>query len=140
MQESLVNSPEYLDILVIEDDPSIRELVTLSLRDAGHRVIESSARHALALPQTAPVSLIVVDCNTPKPASARTVIHRLRSRYPLAVVVAISGYFAAHATCDAELASALGADCTMGKPFRCEELVALVQRLSRSAIQATPEN
>jgi len=133
--EQLVDSSKNLDILIIEDDPSIRELVSLSLLEAGHRVIESSAIQAMELAENIRFSLVVLDCNSPKPASARSMIQRLRLRYPSAIIVAISGYFPPHATRDAQLASALGADCTLGKPFRCEELVALVQRLAGSITQ-----
>ncbi|MGP8436394.1 response regulator [Paraburkholderia fungorum] len=131
-----MDSSKNLDILIIEDDPSIRELVSLSLLEAGHRVIKSSAIQAMDLAENTRFSLVVLDCNSPNPASAQSTIHRLRLRYPPAIIVAISGYFPPHATRDARLATALGADCTLGKPFRCEELVAMVQRLARSITQS----
>ncbi|WP_175148309.1 response regulator [Paraburkholderia ultramafica] len=121
--------------MIIEEDPSIRELVSLFLRDAGHRVIESSAREAVELPRTLDISVIVLDCNSPKAASAQTTIRRLRLRFPSAAVIVISGYFPAHATCHAEFASTLGAQGTLGKPFACQELIALVKTLSASVAE-----
>jgi DNA-binding response OmpR family regulator len=131
-----VDSPRNLDVLVIEDDPAIRELIALSLCDAGHRVIEAGAREATAPQQMADIAAIVLDCNSPKAESARATIRCLRSRFPSAAIIVISGYFSAHVTCHAEIASTLGADCALGKPFTCEELLALVERLTAGASAA----
>ena len=80
------------DILVIEDDPFMRDLIALSLRDAGYRVLECNAAHARRLDETVSVKVVVVDLNVPKPGSMKT-INALRTRFPQASIVAISGYF-----------------------------------------------
>src|SRR5258708_20048283 len=81
------------DILVIEDDPFMRDLIALSLRDAGYRVLECDAAHARRLDETVSAKVVVVDLNQPKSGSLKT-INALRTRFPQASIVAISGYFA----------------------------------------------
>ena len=54
------------DILSIEDDPFMRDLVALSLRDAGYRVSECTGQRAQHLHETVFAKVIVVDLNEPK--------------------------------------------------------------------------
>ncbi|WP_167313378.1 response regulator [Ralstonia insidiosa] len=121
--------PNRLNILVVEDDPSIRELIAMSLRDAGHHVIERTALNVEDSVDRRAVSLVVVDCNLPGKAASRAQIGRLRAQFPLASFIAISGYFPAHAAGHLQLADMLGADGVLGKPFTSDALAALVAAL-----------
>lgn len=127
--------PNRLNILVVEDDPSIRELIAMSLRDAGHHVIERTALNVKDSVDELTVSLVVVDCNLPDTGASRAQIRRLRARFPLASFIAISGYFPAHAAGHPQLADMLGADGMLGKPFTSDALAALVTALTARQTQ-----
>jgi DNA-binding response OmpR family regulator len=116
------------DILVIEDDPFMRDLIALSLRDAGYRVLECNAAHARRLAETVSVKVVVVDLNVPKPGSMKT-INALRTRFPQASIVAISGYFGGGPTMADAAIRQLGVERALAKPFGCNELVASIKTL-----------
>lgn len=127
--DSPVAQPNQLNILVIEDDPSIRELIAMSLRDAGHQVIERATLNVKESIDELAVSLVIVDCNLPGMAASRAHITRLRAQFPFASLIAISGYFPAHAAGHPQLTDRLGADGMLGKPFTSDALAALVAAL-----------
>ncbi len=54
-------------IMTVDDSPSVRQMMSLALRQAGHTVIEAcDGRDALAkLSQPAPVHMIITDLNMP---------------------------------------------------------------------------
>src|ERR1700687_3764051 len=116
------------DILIIEDDPFMRELVALSLQDAGYRVIECSAQRVPHLYEAVSAKVIIVDLNEPKHGSMKT-IDSLRARFPAASIVAISGYFGAGPAMADAVIRQFGVDRALAKPFGCNELVACVKAL-----------
>ncbi|NPT56913.1 response regulator [Paraburkholderia elongata] len=116
------------DILIIEDDPFMRDLVALSLRDAGYRVCECTGQRAQHLHETVSAKVIVVDLNEPRHSSMKT-IDALRVRFPAALIVAISGYFGAGAATADAVIRQLGVDRALAKPFDCNDLVASVKAL-----------
>lgn len=116
------------DILIIEDDPFMRDLVALSLRDAGYRVVECSRQRAQRLHETVSPKVVIVDLNEPKSGSTKT-IGALRAHFPAASIVAISGYFRAGAAMADALIRQLGVDRALAKPFSGKELVACVKPL-----------
>ncbi|ALL70314.1 Response regulator receiver domain (plasmid) [Paraburkholderia caribensis MBA4] len=116
------------DILVIEDDASMRELISSSLTDAGFRVsatTEKSASHLTAMKADA----IVVSINSPK-STRFDVIEMLRKQFPSSALVAISGYFPASTLTCGALAAELGVDRTVPKPLRMDQLIAMVTELT----------
>ena len=116
------------DILIIEDDPFMRELIALSLRDAGYRVVECSGQRAQRLHEKVSAKVVIVDLNEPRPASIRT-IDALRMRFPAASIIAISGYFAAGPAMADAVVQQLSVDRALAKPFGANELVASVKAL-----------
>jgi DNA-binding response OmpR family regulator len=116
------------DILVIEDDPFMRDLLALSLRDAGYHVLECDAAHARRLDETVSAKVVVVDLNLPKTASMQTV-NALRTRFPRASIVAISGYFGGGPGMADAAVQQLGVERALAKPFGCNELVASIKTL-----------
>ncbi|MGF6870866.1 response regulator [Paraburkholderia sp. MM5477-R1] len=116
------------DILLIEDDPFMRELVSLSLRDAGYRVAEFSGQGWLFLLEAFAARVVIVDVSDPKSGS-RKVIDALRVRFPAASIVAISGYFHAGPAMAGAVARQLGVDRALAKPFGSSELVGAVKAL-----------
>jgi signal transduction histidine kinase len=114
-------------ILVVEDDPEVRELIAHALARFGYRVLEAaSGEEALARwPAANGFDLLVTDVvmgGLPGPELA----DRMRARRPDLRVLYISGY--------AEAASGAAAGAFLAKPFRPEALAARV----REALTGAP--
>jgi CheY-like chemotaxis protein len=77
-------------IMVVDDEPPIRQLVSRVLERRGHRVIGcQSAEEALAI--TDPVDILVVDLILPE-VDGRELTDQLRELMPNLPVVLMSGY------------------------------------------------
>lgn len=120
-------------ILIVEDDPRIREIEADYLRGAGYGVLTTSTgEEALAIARATPPSLIVLDLRLPGISGvdvARTI--RRESSVPIIMVTArveeddrLSGLEA-------------GADDYLTKPFSPRELVARVRAVLRRATLPT---
>ena len=117
-------------ILVIEDDPVMRELIVATLLDAGRAATASLAEaRAGAAPK-----LLVVDLGEPKTHGANS-LRAWRARFPNARIVAISGRFRFNAATAASVARQLGADRVLAKPLDCTALVANVGELMGQPVQ-----
>jgi CheY-like chemotaxis protein len=122
------------DILVIEDDPIMREALADWLNAAGYGVRTAADGSAgLAAVTLAPPALVVTDIHMPG-ANGATVISELKQRYPQVAVIAISGLFNSGHGLDAAAAIALGAARALAKPFKRTELLrAVAELLGRAA-------
>ena len=109
-------------IVVIEDEPAVRSLVSRILARAGHRVIEfadgSAAIDGLADPATE-VDLLITDLVMPGPNGIETA-RRIRRDRPSLPIVLMSG-FAADALREEGLDEASVE--LLGKPFSAAELL-----------------
>ena len=118
---------EDATILIADDEPSVRELMRLSV-DPGHTVVEAAdGVEAIALAERVRPDLVVVDVMMPG-ATGLEVIGHLRGspaldRTPVVVVSA----FATEKDRNAALAA--GADEFLAKPFEPDDLHALVEEL-----------
>jgi CheY-like chemotaxis protein len=80
-------------ILVVDDDPSIRESLTMLLKSVGYDVsMAESGISALSLLNIAQPDLIVTDINMPKMSGLELISH-VRAQYPSVSVIAMSGDF-----------------------------------------------
>jgi two-component system, cell cycle sensor histidine kinase and response regulator CckA len=82
-------------ILVVEDEPNVRQLVTRSLRRLGYRVYEASTgRDALRVWEDcgSEVSVLLTDMVMPGGMSGLALAETLRARKPTLRVVVVSGY------------------------------------------------
>ena len=129
-----MNMTTIPDILVIEDDPIMREALTDWLQAAGYGVRTAADGTAgLAAVKSAPPALVITDIHLPGTNGA-TVISELRQRHPQVAIVAISGLFNSGRGVDAEAAIALGAARALTKPFKRAALLrAVAELLGRSA-------
>ena len=120
------------DILVIEDDPIMREAVAEWLRGAGYNVRTADDGDAgLACVSTAPPALVVTDVHMPGTSGA-SVINVLKQRHPDIPIIAISGLFESGFGMNANDVVALGASFALAKPFKRNQLLGVVAQLLAS--------
>jgi CheY-like chemotaxis protein len=122
------------DILVIEDDPIMREALTDWLRPAGYGVRTAANGSAgIAAVKLAVPAVVVTDIHMPGTSGA-AIISELKRDYPQVAIIAISGLFNSGHGLDAEGALALGAARALAKPFKRAELLrAMAELLGPSA-------
>jgi two-component system KDP operon response regulator KdpE len=121
------------NILIVEDDPSIRKLVRVNLVKRGYTVSEAADSHqAIALFQEVPVDLVLLDVMLPG-LSGVDVCTWIRARSDVPIIV-----LSARLEEDLKVAALdAGADDYVTKPFGQEELLARVRAfLRRSYVSA----
>ncbi len=117
-------------ILVVEDDPSISELVALYLKREGFSVLRASdAASALDLARQESPRLVLVDIGLPGREDGFDLCRRLRAQGDVPVVMLT----ARDDETDRVLGLELGADDYVTKPFSPRELVARVRAILRRA-------
>ena len=117
------------EILIIEDDPIMREALAEWLKGAGYGVRKAADGSAgLAAVKSAPPALVVTDIHMPGTNGAM-VIAELKREYPGIPVIAISGLFNSGHGLDADAAIALGAARALVKPFKRADLLRAVADL-----------
>ena len=118
-------------ILVIDDDPEIRDSVEETLVAAAHEVLTASnGKDGIQLCRAHPPDLVITDLLMPE-KDGLEIIQELRSRSPRLKIIAMSG-----APSDwkvLEMAKKLGAQETLTKPFLAQEMVDAVARVSQGA-------
>ena len=110
--------PKIATILVVDDDPQVRAIVSEILGDFGHAVLAASGGiDALRLlDETPDIDLVITDVRMPDISGLELAARARRMRHDLKVIL-ISGYF-------------LGQDTgirVLHKPFRMTELQAAVE-------------
>jgi CheY-like chemotaxis protein len=116
-------------ILVIEDDPILRELLAEWLIAAGYGVgVAAEGASGIADAKAHRPALVVTDIHMPGTGGA-AVISCVRRIYPETPVIAISGHFRSAQGLTPEAAIALGAARSLAKPFKRRELVGAVLEL-----------
>jgi two-component system nitrogen regulation response regulator NtrX len=115
-------------VLIIDDEPSIREILTEILKDEGYDVLDAEdGIKGLALCKTEVIDLILLDVWLPNMGGI-DVLAELKKEYPEIEVVVISG----HANIDmAVKAVKLGAFDFLEKPLSLEKVTTII----RNALQ-----
>jgi two-component system OmpR family response regulator len=117
-------------ILVVDDDPAIREFVQLVLEDAGYEVMAATdGVEALAAVRKRQPGLILLDMRMPRMNGWEFADAYLRERSPHAPILIMT------AGRDAT-ASDIGAAGWLGKPFDLDQLIASVRQLLDSPTSA----
>jgi CheY-like chemotaxis protein len=116
-------------ILVIEDDPILRDLLAEWLLAAGYRVgLAAEGGAGLADARANRPALVVTDIHMPGIGGA-AVIAEVARIYPGMPIIAISGHFRSDHGLKPEEAVALGAARALAKPFKRKEMVGTVIEL-----------
>jgi DNA-binding response OmpR family regulator len=116
-------------VLVVDDDPTVREVVVSYLRAAGHDCAESAdGRRALDEVRAHPPDLVVLDVMLPE-IDGLEVCRRVRQAgdVPIVMLTALGG------ESDRVAGLELGADDYVTKPFSPRELVLRVDSVLRRA-------
>lgn len=134
--ECSTQNPAPARMLVIDDDPGVREVLKLALVLEGFDVVEAeSGDVAVAAATTHAFDVAITDLKMPGMSGLET-LAALRQIDPSLPVIIASGFLAEEVA--AECLS-LGALACIRKPFDLEDLLSLVQRALRERVGA-PED
>ncbi len=122
-------------VLLVEDEPLLREMTAESLRDRGYDVLEAAdaAAALAALAQGARPALLVTDLGLPNGADGRQLAEAARAARPGLPVLFVTGYEGG--VLDGRLEPGMAVLC---KPFRLEALGAQVAELIGEAQGRAP--
>jgi two-component system, cell cycle sensor histidine kinase and response regulator CckA len=113
-------------ILLVEDEPQLREILRLLLEDHGYHVLEaSSGVHALKIwdQHKWKIQLLVSDVVMPDGIRGGELAQRLQAENPGLKVILTSGYAP-----EARNFLNQSTGCFLQKPFHCSELLQLIRR------------
>jgi DNA-binding NtrC family response regulator len=114
-------------ILVVDDEPGIRELLSIMLEAAGHSV--ASAEDGVQAPKvmaSRPIDLVITDLLMPE-RDGLEFITEVRKKYPKVRIIAMSG--GGHIARDSYLriAKTFGAHFILEKPFNQASVLAAIE-------------
>jgi len=116
-------------ILVVDDDPQIRELLRQLFEHSGYEVAEASdGEEALKRHNESPADLVVNDLIMPGKEGMETIIE-FRHNSPGVKIVAITGAGCGRIEGYLYTAKKLGAHRTLAKPFDLMEMLKAVNEL-----------
>lgn len=122
-------------VVVVEDDPSIADLIALYLGEAGYRVhLATDGERGVALTRSLGPRLVVLDLGLPGRIDGLDVCRDLRRSSDVPIIVVT----ARDAEIDRVLGFELGADDYLTKPFSPRELVARVKAVLRRTSGPVP--
>ena len=128
------SAPQSGAILVVEDDPSVREMLALLLEGEGHRsTTAEDGREALELAARGAIrpDLIVADYNLPKGLNGLQVVAGLRETLGYKVPAVI---LTGDISTDALREIAQGGHLHLNKPVKARELMELIRRCLAEAL------
>jgi two-component system, OmpR family, response regulator len=124
------------NLLVVEDDPTLRELLAASLRFAGFAVsTTASGAEAVRIASSLPPDLVVLDVMLPD-LDGFEVLRRLRGAGQEVPVLFLTARDAGE---DKVTGLTAGGDDYVTKPFRLEELIARIRAILRRTAGAARE-
>lgn len=115
-----------MDILIIDDDPRIRDIFKSWLERCGHNVaVAENGREAIKLQRENPAELIVCDLIMPVQEGIET-IGQFKNEYPGVGIIAISGGGKIGSESYLNLAEQLGAWKAFSKPVDMKRFIETV--------------
>jgi two-component system, chemotaxis family, CheB/CheR fusion protein len=127
--ETQVSTPSRGTILIVEDDPAVREMLQLLFDDDGHRTVVAADGHKaleLAAQGSTVPDLIIADYNLPKGLNGLEMIARLQKQLQRVVPAII---LTGDISTDSLREMAQHGCVHLNKPVRAKELTRLAQRL-----------
>jgi len=124
-------------VLVMDDDPIVRQVAAEMLRSAGHLVsLAEDGEQAVEIYRSAeaegrPFDVVILDLTVPGGMGGAQAIGELLALDPSARVVASSGYSADPIMSDPEK---YGFIDSLAKPYECDGLLRVVESASRGAV------
>ena len=116
-------------ILLVDDDALVRDSLAIALESAGYEVVPAvNGDEGLKALASETFDLVVLDMLMPEREGIET-IREIRQTGQLVPVLAISGGDKTGWSDFLRMASALGANDTLAKPFTASELLRRVERL-----------
>jgi DNA-binding NtrC family response regulator len=120
--------PGRVSVLVIDDEPDIRELMAFELQDAGYEVLLAErGEAALACLRTRPIDVALLDFRMPGLDGLATLAELLKIDPRLPVII-MSGYFSTEFEADCR---SHGAFACAVKPFDLAQIHALLKHARR---------
>jgi CheY-like chemotaxis protein len=120
-------------ILVVDDEPFVRDMMTAMIKPAGYDVVEAvNGAEAFNICKKEAVDLIITDIVMPE-KNGIDLIMNVKKEYPDIPIIAVSGGGGITGRYDyLEIAKLVGANNILKKPFEIDEL--------RSAVSNAIEN
>jgi YesN/AraC family two-component response regulator len=120
---------EMYDILVVDDEPMIRDGLKVALEMEGHRTSTASdGNEALQMVDEKKPHVIITDIIMPE-SDGIEVICTVKESNPDIKILAISGGGRISASDHLKIAKQLGATGVLTKPFSTEELICEINKL-----------
>ena len=110
-------------VLVVDDEPMLREIISDELKEVGAEIIEAgNGREAIAMIGERQIDCVVTDVHMPG-GDGVELLEKIRLKDPrFPSVILITG----HSDFSLETAHEKGANAVVGKPFDCQDLVRTV--------------
>ncbi|AEG14159.1 response regulator receiver protein [Desulfofundulus kuznetsovii DSM 6115] len=118
---------ETLDVLIVDDQPGVRYLLDILIREFGHRV-HTAENGLVAIEKVRQIhpDVIFMDVRMPL-MDGLEALRRIRRIAPDTIVIIMTAYISEQTK---EQALKNGALCCMSKPFDIEKVKALIQDLT----------
>ena len=130
MADAAADRPaDHGELLVVDDEPFLRDAVAASLRFLGFEVTTAeTGTEALRMARDRPFDLVVLDVMLPDTDGFETIVRRLRRAGPQVPVIFLT---ARDTQADKVTGLTLGGDDYLTKPFGLEELAARIRTVLR---------
>jgi DNA-binding response OmpR family regulator len=126
---SVATSCSGVRVLIVDDDPGVRNFLQMVLEVEGYEVAYASdGNEALAVQRENPAAVIVTDIFMPVAEGIETLV-KLREEFPRTSIIVMSGGGARGGADYLALARELGAARTLKKPFAPQELIDAVREV-----------
>ncbi|MDM8515385.1 response regulator [Desulfobacterales bacterium HSG16] len=121
-------------ILIVDDDESIRRMLTQMLERGGYEVFNAQDGNvALKMCDQTSFDLVITDLIMPEKEGIET-IKEIKENFPTMNIIAMSGGGRIRPENYLKIAGSLGAACTLTKPIERKKLLAAVKALVKEDI------
>ncbi len=125
-------------LLLVEDDPLVRDMLTQILQRASHTVITAAdGEAAVELLKTHTPDILITDIIMPK-KSGITLITEIKSKHPELEIIAISGGGRLDPSGYLDLSESLGASVSFEKPIDNASLLMTIDLLVHGKKEKSP--